>query len=208
MTILRKAEYRSLAGIALSGRVLDLGGSRDSAYHRLFAGNFSVTTANLSPGADIACDFERPLPIGSGKYDAVLLINVLEHVFEYRQLLGETVRVLRPGGTIIIVVPFLFPYHASPNDFHRYTATALSRALSSAGFEGITIATLGSGVCAARWVLIERLLPRILSPLSLIANPLTAAGDWLVAVLARLLGKKYLASDYALGYTAMARLPL
>lgn len=208
MTILRKAEYRSLTGITLSGRALDLGGNKDSEYHRLFTGDFSVTTANLSSGADVVCDFERPLPIESGTYDTVLLINVLEHVFEYRQLLREAARVLRPGGAIVIVVPFLFPYHASPNDFHRYTATALSRALSSTGFESITIVALGSGVCAARWALIERLLPRVLSPLSLAVAPFVTAGDWFLVKIARLLGKKYLASDYALGYTTTARLPL
>lgn len=208
MTILRKAEYRSLAGTPLSGRVLDLGGHKSSEYHRLFTGKFEITTANLSNKADIVCDFEQPLPIESKSYDAVLLINVLEHIFEYRQLLGEVARILRLGGTVIIVVPFLFPYHASPDDFHRYTASALTRALSSAGFESIRVTALGSGVCAARWVLIERLLPRFLNPLSFIINPLTAMGDWLLVGLARLLGKKYLPSDYPLGYTVTARLPL
>lgn len=208
MTILRKAEYRSLSGIPLSGRVLDLGGSPGSEYHRLFTGDFSITTANLSPKADIVCDFEHPLPIESASYDAVLIINVLEHIFEYRQFLGEVARILRPGGTVIIVVPFLFPYHPSPDDFHRYTASALSRALVSAGLTDVRITPLGSGVCAARWVLIERLLPRPLQALSVITNPLTRVSDRLIVLLARLLGKKYQPSDYSLGYTAIARLPL
>ena len=208
MTILRKAEYRSLVGTPLSGRVLDLGGRKGSAYYQLFTGDFSITTANLSSDSDIVCDFEQPLPIESEKYDAVLLINVLEHIFEYRQLLGEVARVLRPGGMVIIVVPFLFPYHASPDDFHRYTAKALEHMLVVAGFEGAHITTLGSGVCASCWMLIERLLPRFLSPLSRISNPFVALCDWLFSRLAHLLGKKYLASDYALGYTAVARLPV
>jgi SAM-dependent methyltransferase len=208
MTITRKAEYRSLRGVSLSGDVLDLGGSRGSEYHRLFSGTFSVETANISAGADITCDFEEPLPIKSGRYDVVLLINVLEHIFEYRQLLGEAARILRPRGRVVIVVPFLFPYHPSPNDFHRYTATGLSRALTLAGFEDVECAALGSGVCAARWALIERLLPRSAQAISHVAVPLVTASDWLLARCARLLGKKYQPSDYALGYTVTARCPV
>jgi SAM-dependent methyltransferase len=194
--------------VLLSGDVLDLGGSRDSEYHRLFSGIFSIETANISVGADILCDFEEPLPIKSGRYDAVLLINVLEHIFEYRQLLGEVARILRPQGRVIIVVPFLFPYHASPSDFHRYTATALSRALALAGFEDIECVALGSGVCAARWALIERLFPRPLQTISRLIDPLVTASDWLLIRCARLLGKKYQPADYALGYTVTARLSL
>jgi SAM-dependent methyltransferase len=205
MTILRKAEHAALRVEKLSGSVLDLGGHPRSEYAALFQGTFKRTTANLSPDADIRCDFEEPLPIASASYDAVLLVNVLEHIFEYRQLLGEAARILRPHGHILIVVPFLFPYHASPQDYHRYTASALTRALSGAGFSDITVVALGSGVCAARWLFIERLLPAPLRPLSLIAVPLTALGDRLLFALARALGKKYDPADYAIGFKATAR---
>lgn len=208
MTILRKAEYRSLLGMPLKGKVLDLGGSKGSLYHKLFSGDFSITTANLAPGADITCDFEQPLPISNASYDAALIINVLEHIFEYRQFLGEVVRILRPGGTVIIVVPFLFPYHASPDDFHRYTASALSRALTAAGFVNIQCVALGSGVCAVRWALIERLLPQPLRALSIIINPLVTVSDWCMVQFARLLGKQYVPFDYPLGYTVTAYVPV
>lgn len=208
MTLLRTEEYRALRDITLSGRVLDLGGSKNSEYHRLFRGTFSITTANLSPNADIVCDFEKVLPIDSASYDTILLINVLEHIFEYRQLLREVARILRSGGTVIIVVPFLFPYHASPDDFHRYTAHALLRMCQVSGFEKTHIVTLGSGVCAVRWVLLERLLPRPLHFLSSIARPLVRVFDRILVGVVRLLGKKYIAEDYPLGYVVTASLPL
>lgn len=205
MTILRKAEYRALRGMSLSGRVLDLGGTRSSEYHRLFTGEFSITTANLSPEADIVCDFEHPLPIESESYDAVLLINVLEHIFEYRQLLNEATRVLRPDGTIIIIVPFLFPYHASPDDFHRYTASALERALIAAQCKDVRVEALGSGVCAARWLFLERLLPGPLRFVSMFITPLATGIDWLIVAVVRALRKSYVPSDYALGFIATAK---
>lgn len=204
MTILRKAEHAALEHERLSGDVLDLGGHPNSAYAKLFKGTFVRTTANISPDADIQCDFEKPLPIPASSYDAVLLINVLEHIFEYRQLLGEAARVLRPGGRIIIIVPFLFPYHASPQDYHRYTGSALARALAAAGFTHSSVVPLGTGVCAARWLFIERLLPSPLRFLALVAVPLSALADRAFLGLARMLGKKYDPADYALGFKATA----
>ncbi|MEK7093330.1 MAG: methyltransferase domain-containing protein [Patescibacteria group bacterium] len=206
MTILRKEEHRVLRSIRLSGSILDLGGDKRSEYQKLFPGEYSIKTANMSDESepDIRCDLEKPLPVKDASYDGVLLINVLEHIFEYRRLLEESARVLKSKGKIVVVVPFLFPYHPSPNDFHRYTSSALERALESAGFSDITVAPLGSGVFAVRWVLIERLLPAPLRALSVIAGPFVAFSDRVLVRLARVLNKKYNASDYALGYVATA----
>lgn len=208
MTILRKAEHQALSGFPLTGKVLDLGGDARSEYRTLFSGDFAITTVNILPEAepDILADLEKPLPIPDASYDAVLLINVLEHVFEYRALLNECARVVRPGGAIVIVVPYLFPYHASPSDFHRYSADALSRALTSSGFGTVAIRPLGTGLISARVVLTERLLPGpVQAVLALVMHPLAGALDTLVTMLARLLGKKYSPSDYALGFFASAK---
>lgn len=126
-SLLRVEEHNALAGITLSGRVLDLGGDKHSEYLRFFNGTFETTTLNLSEAVqpDIVHDLEQPLPIADGLYDHVLLINVLEHIFDYRALLRETVRVVKLGGSVVVVVPFLFPVHPSPNDYHRFTSSAL-----------------------------------------------------------------------------------
>jgi SAM-dependent methyltransferase len=38
-------------------------------------------------------------------FDAVALLSVLEHTNEPRRMLGDVARVLRPGGTVYVVVP-------------------------------------------------------------------------------------------------------
>jgi SAM-dependent methyltransferase len=45
------------------------------------------------------------LPIGDGAVDAVVMLDLLEHVAEPELVLGEAHRVLRPGGVIIVSVP-------------------------------------------------------------------------------------------------------
>ncbi|MBP7741233.1 MAG: class I SAM-dependent methyltransferase [Candidatus Pacebacteria bacterium] len=209
MTLLRKAEHRALSRITLSGKVLDLGGDARSSYALTLAAEARVVTVNISTatGADIVANLEEPLPIPNDSYDHVLLMNVLEHVFEYRLLLDECARVLRPGGSIVIIVPYLFPYHASPSDFHRYSAEALNRALSSAGFTTVEIEPLGSGVFSARWLMLERLLPgRVQDFIAPGTHALASLADAVFTSLAHTLRKKYNPADYALGFCAVAKL--
>ena len=41
---------------------------------------------------------------------------------------------LRPGGCVRVVVPFVWQYHGYPDDYFRYTHTALRRMFEEAGF--------------------------------------------------------------------------
>jgi SAM-dependent methyltransferase len=49
------------------------------------------------------------LPVADSSADAVLLLDVIEHVAEPERVLAEAHRVLRPGGTIIVSVPHSGP---------------------------------------------------------------------------------------------------
>lgn len=73
------------------------------------------------------------LPIREGLCDLVLCENVLEHVSEPMPAAKELWRVLRLGGDLFVVTPFMFPIHDPPNDFFRYTAYALVRMFSDFG---------------------------------------------------------------------------
>lgn len=46
------------------------------------------------------------LPFPSGSVDTVLLLDILEHVTDERKVITEMQRVLRPGGTLILSVPY------------------------------------------------------------------------------------------------------
>lgn len=55
----------------------------------------------------IAHDITAPFELEEA-FDVVLLLDVLEHVFDPAALLGEATRVLAPGGHILVTVPLYF----------------------------------------------------------------------------------------------------
>lgn len=62
-------------------------------------------SADIEPGkADIAADI-TDLQFDAEAFDFVLCVHVLEHVPEDRKAISEMYRVLRPGGTALIMVP-------------------------------------------------------------------------------------------------------
>ena len=69
---------------------------------------------------DIVCTLDA-LPFRDGAVDALVSRSVLEHVAAPGAVLAEFARCTRPGGIGIHMIPFMFPYHASPADYHRFT---------------------------------------------------------------------------------------
>ncbi len=63
-----------------------------------------LTVDRYDPNADLAADL-ADLPMPSGAFDVVLSCHVLEHMADDRPALAELGRVLRPGGTLILMVP-------------------------------------------------------------------------------------------------------
>lgn len=56
----------------------------------------------------IKSDLAHSVPIADGTMDIVLLLDVLEHVFNPLWLLAEVRRLLRDGGSVAITVPLYF----------------------------------------------------------------------------------------------------
>ncbi len=146
-SFLRREEYAALAKLTLDGRILDIGGSTKSGYQELIQGEHTFVTANINAdyGADLIFDAEQPWPCKDNEFDAVLFINVLEHLYDYRMAFSEAARVTKAGGKVVGVIPFMFNVHGSPNDYFRYTRSALERILAEHGYEEHSIQALGTG---------------------------------------------------------------
>lgn len=98
------------------------------------------------------------LPIRSGSIDTVLSTEVLEHVPEPSRLIAEMARVLRPGGRLLVTVPFIQPLHELPSDYYRFTPSSLHRFALEAGLEVVSIKPRGNfasatGAMLSQWLM-------------------------------------------------------
>lgn len=89
--------------------------------------------------ADIVASLNEPLPIEDHVADTVLSFSVLEHLYEPQLMLNEAYRILKPGGALILQVPWQWWIHEAPYDFFRYTPYGLRLLLERAGFSEINV---------------------------------------------------------------------
>lgn len=85
--------------------------------------------ANRTP--DVIGDLCQ-LPIATESLDAVVALEVLEHVMNPIDACREIVRVLKPGGYLVLSTPFMFPIHDKPHDYFRFTKFGLIHLFGSA----------------------------------------------------------------------------
>lgn len=132
----------------VTGRVLDVGCST-KPYKPLYAGRFTQYIGVDVPFSDHSKAFidvfgrGEHLPFRSSAFDTVLLTEVLEHVPEPQLALKEVARMLAPGGTAIVSVPFMYRIHEAPYDFFRYTPYSMRHMAQAAGLQVNQVITRG-----------------------------------------------------------------
>lgn len=147
-TLWRELLYREIKKVSLEGDVLDLGGSYLSAYQKNFDGQhvFKVVNMDSRLQRDYEFDLEENFVTEDSSYDAILCFNVLEHIFNYQNLLRESYRTLKTPGTFILAVPFLIQLHPSPHDHWRFSEETLRKICADAGFKSVSVQAIGTGV--------------------------------------------------------------
>lgn len=79
------------------------------------------------------------LPFPDGRFDGVVLTEVLEHCADPFSAVREVHRVLKPGGLALVTSPFLWPWHGTQDykDYWRFTHEGWALLLKD--FEQVTI---------------------------------------------------------------------
>jgi len=164
-----KSLCRTLHNIYLSslppfkGKGIDFGAKNaSSSYYRFIDVSCAEMTYtdfySQSSNKIKSIDFEKAFDLSECKYDFALCMNTLEHVYNHQKFLKNICNSLNDGGHLEGVVPFLHYFHADPNDYFRYTHTALQRLLKEAGFDEIEIKKIGCGGFTVSAGMISRIL--------------------------------------------------
>jgi len=135
--------------LSLTGSILDVGSKKSISNVTNFLNSkekINYANNHSNNQNDIKIDLEEINELKSIKFDNVLLFNVLEHIYNYKNCLKNCYLILKNDGNFYGSTPFFFRIHGSPNDYFRYTEQSILKSLSQVGFNNIEIKTVSGGI--------------------------------------------------------------
>jgi len=123
---------------ARAGAVVVDFGCGDMPYRPLFVrhrARYVGVDLPENTSADLHASLDDILPLADESVDVVLSTQVLEHVPDPHAYLKEALRILRPGGLVILSTHGYWMYHPHPSDFWRWTGPGLRKIIADAGFQ-------------------------------------------------------------------------
>jgi SAM-dependent methyltransferase len=209
MADLVATHYSEHLGVA-RGRLLDLGCGFVPLYQAYKDLVDEVTcvdwqsTTHPSPHLDFECDLSKPLPLPTAAYDTIILSDVLEHISTPEDLFREMERVLKPGGHIIMNVPFFYWLHETPHDYFRYTEFALRKFAQDSHLDIVRVDRIGG----AAEILADVFAKNVLR-VPVVGPTIARVTQWLACgFVRRKLGKRVRAAtsdEFPLGYFMICR---
>ena len=120
---------------SITGDVIEIG-SRDHGgegkavnFRDLCAEAKSFTGVDIEPGdgVDVVWDFEEgPGGFVYNHFDLVICCSVFEHVRKPWVLAQNIADIIKPGGAIFVSVPWVWKYHAYPDDYWRMSFSGVA----------------------------------------------------------------------------------
>ena len=132
----------------VGARLLELGSRHYQDHSQLnlremFPKAESFVGSDLQPGVgvDVVFDLRAPFEevdriLDGRRFDTIFCISVMEHIDDVFTASKNIARLLDPGGTLFLSVPFVFRHHGYPSDFWRFTPEALRFLFPTLDFDG------------------------------------------------------------------------
>lgn len=176
----REYQHRFLSrhGHSLQGSVVEIGAETQYGHHQHFPNADPYVATNLNGDVGVIADATAN-PFRTGSIDAVVCVSVVEHIRDIESAFAEFSRVLRPGGVLVLAVPFCYPIH-DRQDYWRATDQTLLDLLGD-HFDPVRVTRLGGKISTVAELLqrpVGRFGRRYL-PMKVFGTAFAAAFGWL-----------------------------
>jgi SAM-dependent methyltransferase len=150
-------------GVPEGGRVLDVGAGYGfflaalekagyEAYGMEISSHAAAEARKRTRAEVVEQGAEAPFPYPDGRFDAITLLDVIEHLEDYGATLASCRRCLKPGGKLFVITlnahslarPLLgkkWSWHQDPTHIHMFTAKMLRDGFGGAGLRVETMTT-------------------------------------------------------------------
>ena len=120
-----------LKDINLDDDVLDIGKAMRDKHKKIVCKNLETLDANdFGDYPDIICDICSDVTGLENRYDKIICIAILEHVYDPFKAVANLKKLLKENGIIYGMVPYLYHYHAPKDlkfqDYFRFSKDALA----------------------------------------------------------------------------------
>jgi SAM-dependent methyltransferase len=130
----------------LAGSILEIG-SKDygnTATFRDFYHSNTYVGVDLEAGANVDVVADLTVPdhgLEKNSFSLVICCSVLEHVKKPWLFAPIVSELVKPGGYLYISVPWVWPYHAFPDDYYRFSHRGVEVLFDAFEWSDITYAT-------------------------------------------------------------------
>ncbi len=119
----------------IKGPVLEIGSKfyspNTSMDYRGLLPDMTYVGTDMEPGEnvdkviDFTSDFELISAQVGSNFNTIICCSVMEHVKDIYLFAANVSKVLNKGGVLLISVPFTWEYHGYPDDYWRFTPSAI-----------------------------------------------------------------------------------
>ena len=93
------------------------------------------------PGVDVLADLAGRFEsvddaLGGGRFGTIFCLSVLEHCRQPFAMAENLTRLLLPGGSVCLSVPFAWKFHGYPSDYWRFTHEGVKLLFPRLEFDG------------------------------------------------------------------------